>query len=86
MSRSSRDVHYDKEQEKNDQSFYFGSVTYDDVLKKIIALDTAKASQQSALPAKTLKQNSDYFAVVYFNENINQVNLKINIPVGFEIS
>ena len=54
-----------------DQSFSFGLVTYDDVLKIVNTLDTAKASQQSDIPTKILKQNSDYFAE-YFYENINQ--------------
>ena len=62
------------------QSFSFGPVTYDDVLKIVNTLDTAKASQQSDIPTKILKQNSDYFAE-YFYENI-----KINIPIRFEIS
>ena len=51
-----------KNKEKNDQSFSFGPITYDDVLKKVNTLDTAKASQQSDIPTKILKQNSDYFA------------------------
>ena len=32
---------------------------YDDVLKKVKTLGTAKASQQSDIPSKILKQNSD---------------------------
>ena len=50
--------------------FFFAPVTYDDVLEKVIALDTAKASQQSDIPPKILKQNPDYFAE-YFYKNIN---------------
>ena len=46
-------------------------LTYDDVLKKVNTLDTAKASQQYDIPTKILKQNSDYFAE-YFYQNINQ--------------
>ena len=34
-----------KNKKKNDQSFSFGPVTYDDVLKKVNTLDTAKAFQ-----------------------------------------
>ena len=60
-----------KNKKKNDQSFPFGPVTYDDVLKIVNTLDTAKASQQSDIPTKILKQNADYFAE-YFYENINQ--------------
>ena len=39
--------------------------------KKTNNLDTAKASQQSDVPTKILKQNADYFAG-YFSGNINQ--------------
>ena len=53
---------------KNDQSFSFGRVTYDDVLKKVNTLDTAKASQQPDVLTKILKQNSDYFAEYSLNQ------------------
>ena len=49
-----------KNTKKNVQSFYIRPVTYGDVLKKVKALDTAKASQESDIPTKILKQNSDY--------------------------
>ena len=48
-----------KNKEVTDQSFSFGPVTYDDVLKIVNILDTAKASQQSDIPTKILKQNSE---------------------------
>ena len=51
-----------KSKRKIDQCFSFGPVTYDDILKKVNNLDTAKASQQSDIPTNILKQNSDYFA------------------------
>ena len=60
-----------KNKRKIDQCFSFGPVTYDDILRKTNNLDMAKASQQSDIPTKTLKQNSDYFAG-YFCGNINQ--------------
>ena len=50
-----------KNKKKNDQSFSFGPVTYDDVLKKIKFLGIEKASQQSEILTEILKQNSDYF-------------------------
>ena len=68
-----------KNKKKNDQSFSFGPVTYDDVLKKVNTLDTAKASQQSDIPTKILKQNSDYFAE-YFYKNISQCISKSIFP------
>ena len=54
---------------KTDQCFSVRPVAYDDILKKY--LDTAKASQQSDIPTKILKQNSDYFRR-YYCGNINQ--------------
>ena len=70
---------------KNDQSFSVGPVTYDDVLKKVNTLDTAKASQQSDIPTKMLKQNSDYFAE-YFYENINQCISKSVFPSDLKLA
>ena len=60
-----------KNKRKVNQCFSFGSVTYDDILKKTNNLDTAKTSQQSDVPTKILKRNSEYFAG-YFCGNINQ--------------
>ena len=44
-----------KNKKVTDQSFSFGPLTYDDVLKIVNTLDTAKASQQSDIPTKILK-------------------------------
>ena len=74
-----------KSKKKNDQSFSFGPVTYDDVLKKINTLDTEKVSQQSDIPTKILKQNSDYFAE-YFYENINQCISKSIFPSDLKLA
>ena len=60
-----------KNKRKADQCFSFSPVTYNDILKKTNNLDTAKASQQSDVPTKILKQNSGYF-IGYFCGNINQ--------------
>ena len=57
-----------KNKKKNYQSF-FVPVTYDDVLKIVNTLDTAKASQQSDILTKILKQNSDYFAEYFYEKN-----------------
>ena len=59
-----------KSKKKNDQCFSFGPVTYNDVLKKVKAFDTAKVFQQSDIPTKTSKQNLDYFAECFY-KNIN---------------
>ena len=50
--------------------FSFSAISYNNVLKMIEKLDVAKASQQTDIPTKILKQNSKYFAK-YFFENIN---------------
>ena len=54
-----------KNKKKNDQYFSFGPVTYDGVLKKVKTLNTAKASQQSDIPTKNLKQNLDILQNVF---------------------
>ena len=58
------------------KAFSFTPVTYRDVLKKN-TLDTVKASQQSDIPTRILKQNSDYFAEYflrkYQNQNVYQI-------------
>ena len=59
-------------------------LTYDDVLKKVNTLHTAKATQQSDIPTKTLKQNSDYFAE-YFYENMNQCISKSVFPSDLKL-
>ena len=46
-----------KNKKKTDQSFSFAPVTYDYGLKNVITLNTAKASQQSDIPTKILRQN-----------------------------
>ena len=74
-----------KKQEKNDQSFSFGPVTYDDILKIVNTLDTAKASKQSDIPTKILKQNSDYSAE-YFYENIYQCISKSIFPPDLKLA
>ena len=74
-----------KNKKKNDQSFFFGPVTYDDVLKNVNTLDTAKASQQYDIATKILKQNSDYFAE-YFYEDINQCISKSILPSDLKVA
>ena len=54
-------------------------------MKKVKTLDTAKATQQSDIPTKILKQNSDYFAE-YFYENINQGMSKSIFPSDLKLA
>ena len=62
-----------KSKRKTDQCFFFGPVTYDDVLKETNNPDTAKASQQSDIPSKIVKQNSDCISQDIFVEISNSV-------------
>ena len=54
-------------------------------MKKVNTLYAAKASQQSDIPTKILKQNSDYFAE-YFYENINQCISKSVLPSDLKLA
>ena len=54
-------------------------------MQKVKTLDTAKASQQSDIPTKILKQNSDYF-VEYFYENIKQCISKLILPSDLKLA
>ena len=74
-----------KNKKKNDQSFSFGPVTYDDVLKKVNTLDTSKASQQPDIPTKNFKTKFRYFAE-YFYENINQCISKSILPSDLKLA
>ena len=53
--------------------------------KKTNNLDAAKASQQSDVPTKILKQNSDYFAGC-FSGNINQCIPKSMFPPDLKLA
>ena len=55
---------------KNNTHFSFTPVEYDDILKKVQKLNTSKASQQSDIPTKILRENDKFFAR-FFHENIN---------------
>ena len=70
---------------KKKQSFSFVLVIYENVLKKIKTLDTAKASQQSDVPTKILKQNSYYFAECFY-ENISQCIAKSILPLDLKLA
>ena len=54
-------------------------------MKIVNTLNTAKVSQQSDIPTKILKQNSDYFAE-YFYENINQCISKSIFPSDLKLA
>ena len=76
-----------KNKRKTDQCFSFGPVTFVDTLKKKKKnnLVTAITFQQSDIPTKILKQNSNYFAG-YFCGNINQCVSKSMLPPDLELA
>ena len=65
--------------------FFFWSSNIRRYIEKTNNCDTAKASQQSDVPTKILKQNSDYFAG-YFCGNINQYISKSMFPPDLKLA
>ena len=59
-----------KSRKKEEQTFTFNYVSYDEVLNEIMKLQTATTTQQNDIPTKILKENSEVFAR-YFHKNIN---------------
>ena len=55
---------------KNKTQFSFTVVEYDDILKKVKKLNTSKATKQSDIPTKILRENNEFFAR-FFHENFN---------------
>ena len=75
-----------KNKRTTDQCFCFAPVTYDDILKKTNNLDNAKASQQSDIPTKILKQNSDYFAGFFCGNNNKRISFKIDVTTDLKLA
>ena len=59
-----------KSRKKEEQTFTFNYVSYEEVLNEIRKLQTTKTTQQNDIPTKILKENSEVFAR-YFHKNIN---------------
>ena len=59
-----------KSRKKEEQTFTFSYVSYEEVLNEIRKLQTTKTTQQNDIPTKILKKNSEVFAG-YFQKNIN---------------
>ena len=74
-----------KEKIKPTETFSFSPVQYDDVVKKIKNLDASKSSQQSDIPTKIRKYNSNYFGR-YFHENINFCLVNSCLPSDLKIA
>ena len=61
-----------KSRKKEEQTFTFSYVSYEEVLNEIRKLQTTKTTQQNYIPTKILKENLEVFAR-YFHKNINFV-------------
>ena len=59
-----------KSRKKEEQTFSFNYVSYEEVLNEISKLQTATTIQQNDIPTKILKEKSEMFAI-YFHKNIN---------------
>ena len=59
-----------KSRKKEEQTFTFNYVSYEEVLNEIRKLETATMTQQNDIPTKIIKENSEVFAR-YFHETIN---------------
>jgi len=51
-----------RERSKNNQSFSFETLERADVLKEILKLNSTKACQESDIPTRVIKENSEIFA------------------------
>ena len=59
----------------NTPKFSFNFVSKEHVLEEIQMLDSSKAIQESDIPVKLIKENSDLFAEIickYFNESLEK--------------
>ena len=72
-------------------NFNFSCIDKNTVLKEIRGLSSTKASQDTDLPVKTLKENADYFAeftCIQFNDSVNFQNshFLLNVPTSLLFS
>ena len=68
---------------ENEANFSFTCVTVDDISKEIKRLDIKKATQQSDIPTKVIKQFLNLF-IVFLHKNINSCFTEGTFPYGFK--
>ena len=68
-----------QDKHNSDLHFNFSFVEYDETMKEINKLKTNKATQNTDIPTKPIKENSDIFAVFIF-ENLNDCIAKSLLP------
>ena len=57
--------------QKSDSPFLFTGIDKEEILKKILNLDTSKAWQDTDVSTKTLQENADIFADFYTRALMN---------------
>ena len=69
-------------------NFNFSCIDKNTVLKEIRSLSTPKASQDTDLPVKILKENADYFTgfiCIHFNDSVNSSKFLLFSSMNQEI-
>ena len=56
------------------QTFSFGQITIEDIIKEITNLDPSKASQENDVPTKIIKENSDILSHFIYNNYNYMIN------------
>ena len=74
-----------KNKNLNQNKFSFCNVTFEYVLEKVICLNSAKASQNTDIPTKLIKNNSSFFAE-FFSENINYCIENSKFPYDLKLA
>ena len=70
---------------KNNSIFIFSYVTKEDVLKEVRNLDTTKSSQDTDIPTKIIKQNSDIF-VSFICKSFNNMIDSSTFPAALKLA
>ena len=70
-------------------NFFFFCIDENTVLKESRGLSTTKASQDTDLPVKILKEKADYFAkfiCIQFNDSVNYSNRSDEVTTSFGVN
>ena len=74
-----------KSRRKEEQTFTFNYVCYEEVLNEIKKLETATTTQQNGIPTKMLKENSEVFAR-NFHRNIDFCIENLILPSDLKVA
>ena len=74
-----------KEKCKKRNIFYFLHATLEEVFKEIKKVDASKATQETDIPTRTVKENVDIFANFIF-QNFNNMTATSIFPVALKLA